>query len=1610
MAMTATRSTAGVPWRRVLALVGVVALVIGVLSFVFRADGIPAVDASSSQATRWFVHQPTNRVVLVDGFGGRALASLDAGGGGDRLFTAEGPTQAFLLDDTLGDIRPIDSAELRLGPSQPSAPLGNGTAIARVTAAGLVVADPDNGVAVLIPQGGEPVPLDIPTTSTSVSAGEQAVIAADGSILQVVDDTLVRTSSQGSVASILEAPGDAVTVSAVGADRFLLDRQTTRVRFGDGPWIPIESPAAGDEFVVQQPGPRATCGWVVADDDLWCVGSGGIERSVTIDGLDADGGDLLAIAGDAGALVRRGPTQVVHLDWRTAEILDAQPLTIRPDAVLDVIATLDVIWIDDVAGDFVWSVHPWGIEGVQKNDSDLLVLGEEGEVIDQGEGGSAGQGASDDGQLARDELREPDDNDVDDPPVAIDDQVTARSGAAVQIAVTANDFDPDGEAIAVADVDRADRGTVEVGTATTVVYTPEPGYVGLDTFGYTIVDGDGSEASASVTVELLPPDSNNQPPIGAADVAQTGPGTSVVVEVLLNDIDPERDSLRIAQFSADPAFGEVTEVDGPAGLRSLRYVPAPGFEGRAVFSYRPVDSFDAVGEPVDVVVEVARPDDANRAPIVRPDSVRVRRGTPVEIPVLVNDDDPDGDLLVLELIRPLPDSLDVSVEGDRLVALARPGSPDLIPFAYSVDDGNGHVVRGSVLVAVIDEVEPNRPPVASPDTATTVVGETVLIDVTANDTDPDGDPLALIDVGDTAGRGVAAVASGSQVSFSATAFDDEGGGDGAIARFTYTIADGNGHEVEGEVTVTVLPEALPDPPIAQDDPVSTTVDTPVTIDVLRNDRDPSGERPSLVGSPGCPGGGRATVTADQQVRYDPPLGRDGAYRCNYEVQNSQGLRATASILITVRQPENLNQAPRAVVDTATINPGDSITRDVTQNDLDPDGDAADLRVTSSTQPMIGTATRDGNEITYVADDAIGVVTIGYTIEDPDGGISDGRFQIRIVEPDPVAPIATPDERVIPGPGVSQSFEVLANDLDPDGDRGDLRVVSAARSSGDGTVSLVGSVVLIEPDPEFIGDIVAEYTIVDADDLISSSTVTLTVLEPVNRPPVANDDSAAVANGGSVTVGVLTNDSDPDGDPLTLSITSPPDSALGQASVTGQSIRFSAQPGRSGTAVIGYQVSDGEEVASATLRVEVATCAQSTPQAADGFFRTGYQQPIGIDFGSLAANGQIVDVSGPPGFDGAVYTPPAGENGNVSITYAVVNECRERATGTVTIDVNQDPAAQNQSISMSRGEELSLPVSSLGSDDEPLTIVSSTGEPPWVAVAPGGLTLRPDEAVVDGEYVFSVQVADPGGLNATATISITISNAPPVAVADSVNVADGAVTAKLLANDVDPDGPQSELTVLSLPAEITFENGEVGTVGVLPNGHVRINPESGRGNAVFSYTIIDAGGAVSEPADVTVTGPRLNRAPTASDSSVTISTGVTAPVTLVASDPDGDAVEVIDLVDAGGVVVNGPNGLSIDVRSSTRGIFEVAFRVRDPDGLTSPTATLTVTVEAPVATTSPPTTVAPTTAPPSTTAPTTTTTSAPPTTAPPTTAPPTTAAPTTVPPGPGNGNGAGAGGG
>jgi hypothetical protein len=1543
-----------VTWRQTVAAVAATVLALFAVIVVVRADGLPAVDAASGRATNWFVHQPTGRVVLVDGYGGRALASLDTGVPGERLRVAEGGPGAFLLNDATAEAQPIDSVQLRIGTAFGLTALGSGRAIAAVGQAGLVVVDPDENEANVVPADGEPLAF-------AVDADERSLVAPDGSIWSLVDGDLRRTTSTATETTRLGGSG--AVLSLVGNRPLVLDASNRRVRLGDGGWHPVPTGADPSEILVQVPGPSAECGWVGANDELWCVSATGIEESVTIDGLDLGGSDLLAIAGDAAAVVRRGPSSIVRFDWRRGVVLDESRATIAGDAVLSVSATVDLVWVDDVGGDFVWGVTPWGVRAIDKNAQGILVLGDDGAVVDEGQ--STGDGGGVDGGAASEpEVREPDDNGIDDPPVAVDDFVTARSGASVQVQVTANDYDPDGEAIAVSSVGVPGHGSVDIGTASTVVYTPEPGYVGVDTFDYTIVDGNGTTASATVVIDLLPVGSANQPPLGVADVAATGAEVPVIIDVLLNDVDPERDALRLGGFSppagvGGASIGQVTETEGPSGLPALRFAPAEGFEGTAVFTYRPIDSLGAVGDDVEVRVEVARPDDLNRSPVTQPDAVRVRRNVETPLMVLANDFDPDGDPMTLSVIEPLPAGLEVAVEGEQLVIVARAGAPSLVPFEYEIDDGNGATARGAVLVVVVDEIEPNLPPVVSPDTDKVVVGRSVVVDVVANDVDPDGDPLTVVSVTQPDDRsGQAVVFSNSEIQFTPAALSDEGGQ--ASARFTYTVTDGNGHEVAGEVTITVLPEPLAEPPFARDDSTFTFVDVPVTVDVLRNDGDPSGGRPTIVGRPGCPSGGQATVTTDSQVRYDPPRGRAGAFRCTYEVTNEQGLRASASIIISVREPLVTNRPPETVNDSLTVEVGQTASIDVVANDRDPDGDSAELQLVSSTAPTLGTATRNGNTITFVAGRQIGLTNISYQVADAEGAVSLGFLRVRITERSNRPPIAVADSQTIAGPGAPTQFAVLANDSDPDETPGGLSVVSASRVRGDGTVSLSGSVVTITPNPDLIGEVVATYTVADGAGLTATATVTLTVTEPLNRPPDARDDVAEVVNGGTVTVAVLFNDTDPDGDALTVSITGAPDPGLGSVSLDADRIRFVATPGASGTASIGYQVSDGELTDTAVLRIEVRACSASTPVANDAFLRTGYQQPIAVNLASYGSGGSIVDVVGPPSYLNGVYTPPPGENGNVTIAYAVVNSCRLRASGRITIDVNQEPVAQPKSLVLFRGETLVVPVTDLATDTEVLTIASSSGAPDWVAAEASRLVVAPPITLEPGEFSWTSTVRDPGGLSTTVRISLTVRNRPPVAVADTIDVAAGnAATVAIVANDSDGDGPSDALRIASVSSNsIIFDNGEVGTVTIEPDGRrVRVAPGAGQGQSTFTYTVRDADGGVSAPATVTVVGPKFNRAPDAADQTVEVTVREPSSVELAVSDANGDPLRVIDIVDPSRVE-RSTTGTTMQLVARSAGTYVVTYRVTDGE-LVSRIATLTVVAVVPppptTTTTPPPTT-------------------------------------------------------
>src|SRR5690606_12259533 len=129
------------------------------------------------------------------------------------------------------------------------------------------------------------------------------------------------------------------------------------------------------------------------------------------------------------------------------------------------------------------------------------------------------------------------------PPVAVDDAAeVAADSHDYPIAVLANDSDPDGDALEVIAVSAAAHGTA-VATAGGVAYTPAPGWLGTDSFTYTISDGRGGEASATVTVNVTTP---NNPPVAIPLDVRVQKGGNIEIDVIAEAVtDPDGDPLTL---------------------------------------------------------------------------------------------------------------------------------------------------------------------------------------------------------------------------------------------------------------------------------------------------------------------------------------------------------------------------------------------------------------------------------------------------------------------------------------------------------------------------------------------------------------------------------------------------------------------------------------------------------------------------------------------------------------------------------------------------------------------------------------------------------------------------------------------------------------------------------------------------------------------------------------------------------------------------------------------------------------------------------------------------------------------------------------------------------
>jgi hypothetical protein len=457
-------------------------------------------------------------------------------------------------------------------------------------------------------------------------------------------------------------------------------------------------------------------------------------------------------------------------------------------------------------------------------------------------------------------------------PVAVDDTATVVEDTATSIVVLANDTDADGDTLSVSSVTTPAHGTAVVNADQTVTYTPNTNYTGADSFSYTIDDGQGGSATANVSVTVT---AVNDLPVATNDAATVVQGAATPIAVLSNDTDADGDTLAVSSVTTPANGAAVLNAD-----QTITYTSNAGFSGVDSFSYTIGDG-QGGSATAQVNLTVVS---SNQPPVAAGDAVTTNEDVAVQVAVLANDSDPEGATLVVQSVT-TPTRGTAVVNADQTITYTpNANSSGADSFSYTIVDGAG----GSATAVVTVTVNPvNDAPVANADTVTVREDVSIAIPVMANDTDPEGNSLTVLSVSVPA-NGTAVRNANGRITYKGKA--NYFGPDS----FTYVLSDGIGGTSTGQVTVTVTP--VNDAPVAVADTAWTTVDLPIAIPILANDRDVDGD-PLTISVQSQPTQGTLAVSAQGIATYTPNAGYTGADSFTYRL--SDGLLNSAIVTVSL---------------------------------------------------------------------------------------------------------------------------------------------------------------------------------------------------------------------------------------------------------------------------------------------------------------------------------------------------------------------------------------------------------------------------------------------------------------------------------------------------------------------------------------------------------------------------------------------------------------------------------------------------------------------------------------------------------------------------------------
>ncbi|MCQ9163402.1 Ig-like domain-containing protein [Arthrobacter sp. STN4] len=760
-------------------------------------------------------------------------------------------------------------------------------------------------------------------------------------------------------------------------------------------------------------------------------------------------------------------------------------------------------------------------------------------------------------------------------PIAVKDTALLPVGGSTLVDVLGNDTDPAGGVLVVTSVDApAEAGVSASVLDHHIVKVSDLNDPGRPvTIHYTVANGQGTSTGA-ISVLRIPAASTLQPPVAHPDAVNVRVGDVVRIPVLANDTDPNGDVLKHPEITQAPdtAAGRLW-VDQD----TLRFLAGP--TAGSVSAVYKVTNDSGQSDSADVTINVIAADPAHNLP-PDPQDVkgRVIAGGAVRIQIPLDGTDPDGDSVQLAGIDTAP-SLGTAVPGNGFILYTAAGNAaGTDTFTYKVRDRLGAQAVGTVEVGVAKAGSTNRPPQAEDDFISMRPGRPVALDVLLNDSDPDGDRLAVVKNGFNGPKDMAPHVS-AQGRVIVTAPEAVG-----TATMGYTVTDPAGATDRANIRMDVTANAPLRAPIARDDTVTTQEAlgrNTVNVPVLKNDEDPDGVADALKVSLARPtdtasvnAGGSIQVRLTQAPQMVP-----------YTVTDRDRLSSTAIIWV----PGLGQQYPvLAKSDVIQVQAGKTATLNILEYVKVREGHTP--RITQADKvKLVGAAgtdvlDKDGSAIIYRANpDFYGPGSITFEVTDGTGpddpsGLKSTLTVMTDVLPAPARNLAPKLSGtaldVAQLDATETNLALLASDPEKDplkfslsGDvPGGLKAkldgttlsISAGKGAPLGSVQTVG------------------IEVSDGHNPAVKAAVTVTVTSSNKPKAVANADSVPDAHAGRLeSVPVLANDVNPFPDtPLKIVdarlLTGPADTAV---AVSGDKVNVTAPASFTGNVAVSYTVQD-----------------------------------------------------------------------------------------------------------------------------------------------------------------------------------------------------------------------------------------------------------------------------------------------------------------------------------------------------------------------------------------------------------------------------------------------------